>query len=94
VRQYIASGIKLVVQLARLKGGARRVSRISEIVGAVEGNYEVQDIFGFEQTGLDEHGLARGCFYATGYRPRCLERLRASGVDLPDQLFQERRIAV
>jgi pilus assembly protein CpaF len=94
VRQYIASGIKLVVQLVRLKGGARRVSRISEIVGAVDGNYEVQDIFGFEQTGLDEHGMARGCFYATGYRPRCLERLRASGVDLPEQFFQERRIAV
>jgi pilus assembly protein CpaF len=94
VRQYIASGIKIVVQLARLKGGARRVSRISEIVGVENGAYRLEDIFGFEQTGLDGEGNAIGEFYATGYKPQCLTRLKAAGIVLPAELFEARRTAV
>jgi pilus assembly protein CpaF len=92
VRQYIAAGISLVVHAARLKGGVRRIMRISEVVGVAGGNLQLEDIFGFEQTGVDERGLARGEFYATGYRPKCLARLRAAGVHLPDETFHERRI--
>lgn len=91
VRQYISSGIKLVVHLARLKGGARRVTKVSEIVGIENGNYKVEDIFGFEQTGIDENGVAQGHFYATGYRPNCLNRLRVGGVHLSDSMFAEHR---
>lgn len=94
VRQYIASGIKIVVQLARLKGGARRVSKISEIVGVENGAYQLEDIFGFEQTGLDGDGNAIGEFYATGYKPQCLTRLKAAGIALPGNLFEARRTAV
>ena len=94
VRQYIASGIKIVVQLSRLKGGARRVARISEIVGVVDGAYRLEDIFGFEQTGLDGEGNAVGEFYATGYKPQCLVRLKAAGIELPAGLFEARRTAV
>ena len=94
VRQYIATGISLIVQVARLKGGARRVVRISEVVGLEDGNFCVEDIFGFEQLGVDELGDARGEFYATGYRPNCLERLRSAGVHLHDELFEKRRIPV
>jgi len=92
VRQYIAAGIKLVVHLARLKGGIRRVMRVSEIVGVDETGFHMEDIFGFEQTGVDEEGNAKGDFYVTGYRPQCLNRLRASGIRLPDEMFDERRI--
>lgn len=91
VREYIAAGIKLVVHLARLKGGIRRVTRVSEIVGIREGEYQLQEIFGFEQQGVDEEGVAFGRFYATGYRPKCLERLMASGVELPDDLFEAKK---
>lgn len=94
VRQYIASGISLVVHLARLKGGVRRVMRVSEIVGVRDGGFHLEDIFGFEQTGVDELGIAQGEFYFTGYRPMCLGRLRASGIRLPDELFDRRRIPV
>ena len=92
VRSYIAAGIKLVVHLARLKGGARRVTRISEIVGVRDGELHLQDIFGFEQTGIDEEGRAIGEFYATGYVPECLKRLRASGIEVADELFTVRRV--
>ncbi|MCU0872379.1 MAG: CpaF family protein [Pirellulaceae bacterium] len=88
VREYIAAGIKLVVHLARLKGGLRRVMRVSEIVGIQDGDYHLEDVFGFEQRGVDEDGVAIGQFYATGYRPQCLPRLVASGVELPDDLFE------
>ena len=94
VRQYIASGISLVVHLSRLKGGVRRVMQVSEIVGFAEGGFHLEDVFGFEQTGVNEHGIAQGEFYFTGHRPLCLNRLRACGVRLSDHLFDKRRIPV
>lgn len=94
VRQYISSGISLIVHLARLKGGVRRVMQVSEIVGVKEGGFHIEDIFGFEQTGVDELGVAQGEFFFTGYRPICLGRLRAAGIRLPDEIFDKRRIPI
>ncbi len=94
VRQYIASGLSLVVHLARLKGGIRRVMQVSEIVGLKEGGMHLEQIFGFEQTGVDDTGVAQGEFYVTGYRPLCLSRLRAAGIRLPDEMFDKRRFTV
>jgi pilus assembly protein CpaF len=93
IRQYIASGISLIVHVARLAGGVRRVMQVSEIVPA-EGGYHIEDVFGFEQTGVDNNGVAEGEFYATGYRPRCLQRMKAAGVPVPEQLLQPRRFSV
>ena len=47
-------------------------------------------IFAFEQTGIDDQGLAMGDFHACGIQPRCQERLRAAGIHLPPQLFERR----
>ncbi|MDA1053210.1 MAG: CpaF family protein [Planctomycetota bacterium] len=94
VRQYICAGIKLVVHVSRLKGGARRVTRISEIVGSDGGAYQLKDVFGFEQTGLDKRNAAVGHFYATGHVPQCSSRLAAAGADLPEALFEEADIAL
>ncbi|WP_254512709.1 CpaF family protein [Anatilimnocola floriformis] len=91
MRQYVAAGIKLIVQLSRLKGGVRRVTRIAEITGLKEGEYQLAEIFGFKQTGTDAQGVAQGEFYATGYVPRCIERIRAAGVDLSDADFAPQR---
>jgi pilus assembly protein CpaF len=91
IRKYIGAGIQLIVHLARLRGGARRVMGISEIVGVEEGEYQVADVFGFEQTGISADGRALGEFFVTGYRPRLLGRLRAAGCTLSDSLFQVRR---
>ena len=89
VRSYIASGIRLVVHLARLKGGARKIVQVCEVAGIEDGQYHLEEVFGFEQTGIDEHGGATGNYYASGYRPVCLERIRAYGTALPDSLFDE-----
>jgi len=70
LRQYIASGIQLLVHVARLEGGVRRVTRIVEILGLKNGNYRLREIFGFRQTGIDSSGCVVGEFYATGYLPK------------------------
>lgn len=91
IRQYVAAGINLVVHASRLKGGPRRIMQVCEIVGVRDGQYHLEEIFGYEQTGVDAEGTAVGEFYATGYRPKCLNRLKASGVALMDDLFTARR---
>jgi len=87
VRQYIAAGIRLVAHLTRLQGGARKITRVSEIIGVENSAFHIEDVFGYRQTGVDAAGNAVGEFYGTGYRPVCLERLRTSGVDVAEEWF-------
>ncbi|MBS0210491.1 MAG: CpaF family protein [Planctomycetes bacterium] len=94
VRQYIASGITLVVHASRLKGGPRRIMQVSEILGVRNGQFEIEDVCGFEQTGVDANGVAVGEFFFTGYQPKCLTRIQAAGGNLPAELFVKRRLAV
>jgi pilus assembly protein CpaF len=93
IRHYVSSAITLVVQLARLKGGPRKVMRVSEILGLKKRRYVVRDIFKFEQTGV-RNGVAIGEFSATGHVPRFLPRLKAAGIVLPPDLFAPRTLSV
>src|ERR1700681_1628720 len=88
IRQQIASAIEIVVQIARLSDGTRKVIAITEITGMEREMITMQDIFLFEKTGLDENGHVRGRFRATGIRPKCSERLAASGMNLPADMFE------
>lgn len=90
IRRQIASAIRLIVQTVRLAGGPRKVVKISEVTGLEHDIVQVQDLFIFKQTGLDEKGMAQGEFWATGQRPRCLDRLHAVNADLPEDFFIER----
>jgi pilus assembly protein CpaF len=90
VRRYIASAITLVIHLARLKGGIRRVMRVSEITGLEGDEYRMQEIFGFRQSGIDAQGRAKGAFYATGNVPAFYRRLDELGIELPRSLFDQR----
>jgi pilus assembly protein CpaF len=90
IRNYVSSAIRLLVHVSRLKGGARKVSRISEIVGLKKGRrYIVRDLFEFKQTGVSG-GRAVGHFHATGQVPGFMDRLHTYGIDLPPELFTER----
>jgi pilus assembly protein CpaF len=91
VRQYVTAGVHLLVHVARLQGGIRRVTQISEIVGLQDGAYQLEDVFRYRQLGVDANGVAFGEFFSTGYRPQCLERVRASGTEVSDKLFQDWR---
>jgi pilus assembly protein CpaF len=91
IRQYVSSAISVVVQLARLKGGRRRVLRVSELMGVEQGSYVLRDLFTFKQLGVRD-GMAFGDFHATGEKPSFLPRLLASGVDLPEHLFEQKAV--
>jgi pilus assembly protein CpaF len=88
VRRYIASAINLIVHLARLKGGVRRVMRIVELVDLENNEYELRELFRFQQAGLDAQGLATGRFHVSGNVPSFCERLRERGIALDTELFR------
>ncbi len=90
VRHQISSAVHAVVQIARLSDGTRKVMTISEVTGMNEDMIGMQDIFGFERSGLDESGKVRGSFRATGLKPTFAERLAMSGARLRPALFESR----
>jgi pilus assembly protein CpaF len=88
MRQQIASALNLVIQVTRLSDGARRVTSISEVTGMEGDVITMQEIFSFEKTGLTPDRKVVGVFRATGIRPKCSERLVASGATLPAEMFE------
>ncbi len=80
IRQYIATGIHLVVHVARLKGGIRRVMRVTELTGCIDGAYTFEDVYACRLTGVDSDGRARTRFVAANYQPKCLDRFAEHGI--------------
>jgi pilus assembly protein CpaF len=89
MRQQIAAALDLVIQVARLSDGTRRLTSISEITGMEGETITMQEIFQFERTGVDSQGQVVGRFRPTGIRPRFAERLKACGLQLPRVFFEE-----
>jgi pilus assembly protein CpaF len=90
-RQQIASAITIVVQALRLTDGQRKITSIQEVTGMEGDVITMQEIFTYQQTGVDANGKIVGHFQATGVRPRVTERLRAFGINLPDRMFDPSR---
>lgn len=91
-RRYIASAIHVLVHVARLSTGERKVLRISELAGTRDGEYHVEDIFVYRMTGINSEGRAEGVFYATGYEPENIRRMTALGYEVPMELFTAREL--
>src|SRR5215211_4290869 len=86
-REQIASAVQLIVQLSRLKDGSRKIINITEVQG-MEGDVVVlQDVFLFEQTGLDERGKIIGQLRPTGIRPKFVEVFESQNIYLPPNIF-------
>ncbi|MES2071439.1 MAG: CpaF family protein [Pseudomonadota bacterium] len=90
-RHQISSAITVVIQVARLSDGKRKVVSIQEITGMEGEIITMQEIFSFKQTGITINGTVAGYFCASGVRPRFSERLHVHGIDLPDELFDPSR---
>jgi len=90
LRTQIASAVDLIVQANRLQGGPRKITHITEVVGMEQDTIVMQDIYTFEQDGMDEGGRAYGRFVAHGIRPTFMPRLEAAGVRLPSSAFRQR----
>jgi pilus assembly protein CpaF len=87
IREYIASALSVIVHLGRLSDGTRRVTRVAEVVGMEGEVITMQDIFHFQQKGVEEGGKVIGRTTATGIRPKFAEKLLAQGLSLPAELF-------
>jgi pilus assembly protein CpaF len=87
MRDYVASALDLVVHVSRLSDGTRKVVRVTEIVGMEEDVVTTQDIFTFDQEGIDSDGRVVGCHRATGVRPKFTERLARAGIHLGSEVF-------
>jgi pilus assembly protein CpaF len=92
VRQQVSSAIELVVQIARHSDGTRKVTAITEITGMERDTITMQDIFVFERTGVAPDGKVCGRFRATGVRPKCADRLAASGSKFPAEMFEHMKV--
>ena len=87
IRLQIAAAIHLIVQVARMSDGSRRITHISELTGAYSDVISMQDLFVFEKEGLGENARVKGRFRATGITPKFGERLKAAGLSLPSGLM-------
>jgi pilus assembly protein CpaF len=86
IREQIASALEVVVHLERLRDGTRKVTNISEIQGMEGDVITMTDIFVFEQTGFED-GKVIGRLRPTGLRPRFIDKIEASGINLPASIF-------
>src|ERR1700757_2283462 len=89
VRKQIASAVTLVLQVSRFSDGTRRLTYISEITGMEDDVVSMQDVFVFEKQGVSPDGRTLGAFTATGIRPKFAEKLKASGIVLPANMFEQ-----
>jgi pilus assembly protein CpaF len=88
VRQQISSAIGLVVQIARMSDGTRRVTNLAEITGMENDVISMHDIFSFVRRGIGPNGRVVGTFRPSGIRPKFLDKLRLAGIVLPTELFE------
>ena len=88
IRQQVASAIDLVVHVSRLRDGSRAITHITEILGMEGDIIQLQDIFLFEQKGVDDNGKVIGHHYATGITPKLISQIEAEGVRLDKEVFQ------
>jgi pilus assembly protein CpaF len=87
IRTQIASAVNVVVQTERLRGGARKVVSIAEVIGMKDGEIVLQELFAFRQVGVSADGRAIGYHTATGIRPVFMQHFRSDGIELPESMF-------
>jgi pilus assembly protein CpaF len=87
IRSQIASAVHLIVQIARMSDGSRRVTHIAELTGAFSEVISMQEIFVFEKEGLGPNGKVKGRFRSTGIVPKFADKLKAAGLPAPTGLL-------
>jgi pilus assembly protein CpaF len=91
-RRYISSAIHVIIHVSRLIDGSRKILTLQEVTG-MEGNViTTQEIFTFEQTGVDARGRVKGRFRMVGVLPRFVERFKALSIPIPYDFFDPNRV--
>jgi pilus assembly protein CpaF len=86
IREQIASAIHLIVQQARMRDGSRRITNITEILGREGDTITLQDVFLFEESGVDGSGKIIGRLIPTGIRPNSMAKIYSRKVQLSPAL--------
>jgi pilus assembly protein CpaF len=89
IKQQVASAVHIIVQASRLQDGSRKVTSITEVVGMEGQTITMQEIFKFEQSGVDANGKVIGRHVATGVRPKFAVLCESMGIFLPNDIFQK-----
>jgi len=87
IREQMASAIHMVVQIARMPDGTRKITGVCEITGMEGQVVTMQDLFRFEQRGMDAEGRVVGDFHFTGIHPQFAEKFKMAGIQLPQDIF-------
>lgn len=87
IRDQVASAIDIIVQQSRLMDGSRKITYITEVQG-MEGDVIIlQDIFKYEQKGVDNRGKVKGEFVSTGIMPKFVQKLKEKGINIPTEIL-------
>jgi pilus assembly protein CpaF len=89
IREQIVAAVDIIIQIARLADGTRKITNISEVTGMDGLSITVEDIFKFVHTGINKDGFLEGHFTATGYVPSFSRQFKAHGIDLDMKIFKE-----
>ncbi|TAN34525.1 CpaF family protein [bacterium] len=87
IRGQIASAVNVIVQTERLRGGGRKVVSVAELLGFIDGEIALQELYAFRQVGVTPEGRAVGFHTATGTRSTFLQHFRSNGLELPEEMF-------
>lgn len=88
IREQMASAINIVIQLARLADGSRKIVNLSEITGMEGSTVVMQDIFTFKKKGIGADGRVLGEFLPTGVRPWFMDKFKVAGFEVPERIFE------
>jgi len=89
VRKYVSSALDVVIQVARMMDGTRKIVSFQEIIGMEERTITMQEIFSYEQTGVDSKGKIQGSFRMQGVLPHFFEKFKIHGINVPSELFRK-----
>ena len=87
VREQLSSAVQLIVQQARLRDGSRKITYITELAGMEGDRIVLQELFRFNEEGMDSNGKVRGNLRASGLRPSFMPKLENAGFRLPPDMF-------
>ncbi len=92
LKRYISSAVDVIIQATRLVDGTRKVISVQEVTGMEGDIITMQEIFAFEQTGVDSKGMVEGHFTGRGIRPKFSEKLNRMGTPFPPDIFEARKL--
>ena len=87
IREQVASALDIIVHVSRMSDGTRRVTHVTEVVGMEGQTVTLQDVFLFNQTGVDARGKVQGQTVSTGLRPHFMQRFESAGIHLAPETF-------